>query len=498
MASLPSRARGERRAAVLIGQLAGYLCALVCVGSAHPVQASGFATARFSGEHATAADGTPGAIYYNPAGLSLLDGQQLMLEGTLAIRSASYDRAPESIDPSTLDTAQGAGFSRQQAIDALAGEATLDDIVLLPFVGVTSDLGMPTSPLRVGVAFFVPFGGQSSWNEEAASDSFPGATDGSGRWYNIEGTIRSMAGALGAAYRIESARLSFGLAGNLYFSQVNTLRARNADGTDNLVTADGGLLEGRSLLDVTGVHFGLGAGVLWEPLPDALWLGASYQSQPGFGTMELSGTLKNTLGGAQPSPPLDVVFTQELPDIVRLGVRTRPWPAVELRLGADWTRWSQLREMCLANADVSDLEQACATQSDGSLVNSDYTADVAQIFRRRWDDAFGARVGGSYFFGGDELELAGGVGFDSNAIPDSTLDPSLFDMNKVSFTLGSTYRVNAHVALSLTLTEVLYLERDTRGTTGNEALERPSRQPANAGIYRQNTVLISPAVQLSL
>lgn len=461
-------------------------------------QASGFATARFSGEHATAADGTPGAIYYNPAGLSLLDGQQLMLEGTLALRTASYERAPDSIDPSTLDAAEQAGLSRQEARDALAGEATLDDLVLLPFVGVTSDLGMPASPLRLGAAFFVPFGGQSSWDEQAASTSFPGASDGSARWYNIEGTIRSMAGALAAAYRIESARLSFGVAGNLYFSEVNTLRARNADGTDNLVAADGGLLEGRSLLDVSGVHFGFGAGVLWEPLPDALWIGGSYQSQPGLGTMELSGTLKNTLAGAQPSAPVDVVFTQELPDIVRLGVRTRPVPAVELRLGADWTRWSRLRSMCLANADVSDLEGACATRQDGSLVSSDAMSDVVQVFQRQWDDGFGVRVGASYFVGSDQLELAGGVGFDSNAIPDSTLDPSLFDMDKLSFTLGSTYRVNAHVALSLTLTEVLYLERDTRGTTGNEALDQPSRQPVNAGLYEQNTVLIQPSVLLSL
>jgi long-chain fatty acid transport protein len=125
-------------------------------------------------------------------------------------------------------------------------------------------------------------------------------------------------------------------------------------------------------------------------------------------------------------------------------------------------------------------------------------SDVIQIFQRQWDDGFGARVGASYFFGGDELELAGGVGFDSNAIPDATLDPSLFDMDKLSFTLGSTYRVNAHLALGLTLTEVLYLERDTRGTSGNEALAQPSRQPVNAGLYRQNTVLIQPSILLSL
>jgi long-chain fatty acid transport protein len=283
----------------------------------------------------------------------------------------------------------------------------------------------------------------------------------------------------------------------LYFSTVNTLRARNANGTDNLVSGTGSLAEGRSLLDVSGVHFGLGAGVLWEPIRNALWVGASYQSQPGFGSMHLTGTLRNTLGAAQPAPPADVLFTQELPDVVRLAMRTRPWRAVEFRVSADWTRWSNLDAMCLANDDVGDPDAACATRGDGSLVNAKYRADVIQIFQRRWDDGFGVRVGGSYFWE-DALELYAGAGFDSNAIPDSTLDPALYDMDKLSFTLGATFRMNAHVRLSLSLIEVLYFERDTRGGEGNEAFEAPSRQPANAGLYEQNTFIIQPALQFSL
>jgi long-chain fatty acid transport protein len=482
------RVAGARRGAATV---------LVAMALAARAEASGFATARFAGDHSTAADGTPAAIYYNPAGLSLLDGQHLMLDATLAFRSARYTRSPDAIDASTLDAVEQAGLDERAASDALSGESKLNDVVLLPFVGVTTDLGMPDSPVRIGAAFFVPFGGQSSWDTTDVSPDFPGAQDGSARWYNIEGTIRSMAGALGVSYRIEAARLSFGVAGNLYFSEVSTLRARNANGTDNLVAGDGSLLEGRSWLDVSGVHFGLGAGVLWEPVEERLWVGASYQSQPGFGTMELSGQLHNTLGRAQPAPPADVIFTQELPDIVRLGVRGRIVPEVELRAAADWTAWSRLRAMCLANEDVSDIDDACETSGDGSLVHTEHAADVIQIFQRRWVDGFGLRVGASYFWG-DEVELYGGVGFDSNAIPSSTLDPALFDMAKYSFTLGGTYRVSEHLALSLTLIEVLYLDRDTRGVAGNESFELPSKQPANAGVYEQNTFLVQPAVQLSL
>ncbi len=485
------------RRAGIIRTWVGCLTSMTILTVASRADASGYASARFGGEHSTAADGLPTAIYYNPAALSLLDGQQLLIDASIALRTASYVRAPDAINASTLAAVERAGLERQGAIDALSGEGTLDNVILLPFVGVVSDLGMPANPFRVSAAFFVPFGGQSAWDEQAANDSFPGASDGSTRWYNIEGTISSLAGALGASYRIEAARLSFGLAGNLYFSTVNTLRARNANGTDNLVSGGGDIAEGRSLLDVSGVHFGLGAGVLWEPIGNALWVGASYQSQPGFGSMRLTGTLRNTLGSAQPAPPDDVLFMQELPDIVRLAVRARPWRAVELRVSGDWTRWSRLDAMCLANDAVGDPDAACATRNDGSLVDAASRADVIQIFQRRWDDGFGVRVGGSYFWD-DALELYAGANFDSNAIPDSTLDPALYDMGKLTFTLGATFRMTANVMLSLSLLEVLYFERDTRGQEGNETFDAPSGQPSNAGLYKQNTFIIQPALLLSL
>jgi len=332
-------------------------------------------------------------------------------------------------------------------------------------------------------------------DEQEPDATFPGASDGPARWYVIEGTIRSLAAALGAAYRIDAARLSIGVSGTLYRNEVHTVRARNANASDNLVAASGALIEGRSLLDVSGTAFGLGAGVLWEAIERALWLGASYQSQPGFGTLELSGTLANTLGAASPAAPVDVVFTEELPDIVRLAGRVRPHPDVELRAQLSWERWSQLEQMCLADAGVDDVQAACATEQDGGLRNPQYASDIVQVFDRDWDDTLGVRAGASYFAGSD-LELLVGAGFDTSAIPDRTLDPALFDMDKLSLALGAAYRLGA-VTLSLTLTDVIYFERDTRDVAGNEALALPSRQPSNTGVYTQNTFLLQPAALLS-
>ena len=57
---------------------------------------------------------------------------------------------------------------------------------------------------------------------------------------------------------------------------------------------------------------------MFEAVTDRLWLGASYQAQPGLGTIALDGTLTRMLDGA--SAPADAVtYRQALPDIVRLG-----------------------------------------------------------------------------------------------------------------------------------------------------------------------------------
>ena len=41
----------------------------------------------------------------------------------------------------------------------------------------------------------------------------------------------------------------------------------------------------------------------------------------------------------------------------------------------------------------------------------------------------------------------------------------------------------------LTVTNVFYLERDTRGVVTTERLAVPSRQPSSAGIYNQNALV---------
>lgn len=467
--------------------------------------ASGFAAARFGGEHGNPTETNASTIYYNPAGFGLSEGTQLMLDLNLAFRSATYDRGEGQVsnysDGDPFAEGGPAAGQQQLATTANSGPSTLDNQIYSPMVGVTTDFGLDL-PLKLGLGFYAPFGGQAVWDEAEnateLNDAFPGSGDGSVRWFSIDGSIRTLAFTGGLAFNIKPARLSLGLSGNYLLSEVKTLRARNADGTDNLITPDGRLKEGRSLVDVSSNDISLGAGALWEALDDQLWLGLSWQSRPNLnGKMIYEGTLDNALATAEPSQS-DVKFTSSLPDIFRLGGRFRPTESWELRLFGDLTRWSALKEQCLLNAVIADddIDRVCETNEDGSLV--DQTADsaqVVQVLRRNWTDAFGVRLGASWFFN-DMFEFVAGAGFDSNAVPDETLDPALMDMNKLTFSLGTHVQVTKFLQLGVTGTEVLYFERDTNDTATLGDLVPPSRQPGNGGTYKQNIFLLNTNARL--
>ena len=144
-------------------------------------------------------------------------------------------------------------------------------------------------------------------------------------------------------------RVSIGISGNVVMSEVKTIRARNSDGGNDIE------LEGRSLIDVSGITGSLGVGIIGEIEPEKVWIGFSYQSQPGFGETALKGTLTNNLSGSL-EPAADVKLLQSLPDVYRLGVRARPVKEVELRLFGDVTNWSVFDRQCIIPSTQDDCK----------------------------------------------------------------------------------------------------------------------------------------------
>lgn len=444
------------------------------------VYAGGYATARFGGEHGHPATDHPTAIYYNPAGLAAGKGTRIYVEGLLVHRTASYERPTGAIDD------EGGG-TPANAIDANSGKSELSNILASPFLGVASDLGIDN--LGVGLAFYAPFGGQASWGTDDQFDGnqqYPGAVDGAQRWHSIDGAQRVLYVTLGAAYRLPG-NLTIGVGLNGVMQSLETLRARNLDGTDDLVSLDGGVKEGRTYTEGSQNTFSIGVGVQWAP-NDKLRIGASYQSVPGFGESKLEGQLITKFGSSPAGVPTDTVLLLQLPDIFRFGLSYRVSPKIEVRLAGDYTRWGMFDQHCLLTR-VDDPE--CTLNEDGSIDTLSEGASALLAVVRNWKDTFGVRVGGSYF-ASSALEAFAGVGFDSSAVPDETMEAGLMDMNKIVSSAGVRYALmDKTLTLTSAFTNVFYMSRDIDVRGPMDAPVSPSASPDGAGKYSQSINLLT-------
>lgn len=479
----------------------------VVASASNTADASGISAARFGGEHGHPTTDNPTAIYYNPAGIALSKGTHIFVDGTIALRWASYTRP--AAGPSDVAMGETPVQSSDRTLDlapgANDGKATLFNAVAAPFFGVTSDFG--TDFIYGGVSVSVPFGGAAVWDKNptySGNDQFPGARDGVARWYSIHGSIRSFYFTGALAYNIRKIGLSIGLSGSAIRSSVETIRARNTDGTDDLIGGtdeNPSLKEGRSYLNVKGWQGGFGIGLVYDVLKlGKYFIGASYQSQPNVaGGMKLKGTLSNALALTEPAET-DVEFLQQLPDIIRLGVRVRPTEKYELRAFADYTRWSVFSKQCVLDRSqpdrTCDFANTSSALDDPENFGGDAHPSVTQHLPRFWKDGGGVRIGGSYWFV-PPLETYVGLGYDSTAVPVETLDPALMDAHKFSIAAGFRWQVIKHFAFAFTLTELIYARTSTKGKSALNRFQSPTKQPSGNGVYKQFIQLFNIYVDVS-
>jgi long-chain fatty acid transport protein len=420
-------------------------------------RASGFATARFGGEHGSVTATNPTSLYYNPGALGFSEGVHLMLDGNLALRSVTWEHPPAASDPPDPPGAEGAN----------AGKAEAFNVFGAPALGASVRIG----DLTLGAGLFVPFGGRVEFSENpdfVGDATYPLAADGVQRWHTIRGALSYLYGTLGAAYRV--GRFSFGLSANLVSASVETLRAYSPSG-DTLPRTD---QEARAELEFHEIVGSFGAGVLFEAVSERLWLGASYQAQPGLGEMTLPGTLVVTYQGVERRDSVEL--HQALPDIVRVGGRYRASKDTELRFFGDLTRWSLMQTQCVALAN-----HPCIVTPTGADAGD---GGVFWNLRRHWRDTFSLRAGGSRWIR-PELELFLGLGFETAATRDETLEPELPDSVSLQGAFGARFELVPRIFLAGSYTHLYYLPRDNIGKSELSDADVPTKRPDGGGKYTQ-------------
>jgi long-chain fatty acid transport protein len=438
------------------------------VGGSRDAQAAGFASQRIGGEQGGVIATNPTALYFNPGAMGFTGGGGLGAYTTLAFRKVTYDRPGANTDKTVGD--EGIGNT---------GRASLFNVFGGPALGGMARIGN----LVLGFGFFAPFYGVSHWdknNSLSAADkaTYPLAVDGVQRWLGggIDGQLNVYYFTWGAAYRFGP--LSIGASGNAIYSKLVSTSATNASGNAQADTT----LEWRSTIDVDGIYGSFGVGAMLEAVPDQVYIGAGYQSQPGMGEMTMNGKL-NLNGFSMGNNTINVDLKESLPDVLRGGVRWHlkdaPW---ELRLMGDWTRWSEFTHMCIVNAG-----KPCVINADGSSPTKGQP--VAQNLRRNWDDTYGVHLGASYWPRYD-VELFAGAWFETAAVPDATMSPDFTDAVSLTGGLGARFRVSSGLFLALSYNHQQFLDRNNIAKSqlafNNGAnVKIPTQEPDGGGIYKQ-------------
>jgi long-chain fatty acid transport protein len=442
--------------------------AAACLLSASSAHASGYLNPRLADPRGHPALSNPYAIYFNPAALGGMRGTNIVVDGTLAWRTADVTRFATALSPLLPGSPDDPTYVRSNT-----GDAHASNIVGIPFLAASSDFGQRN--FFAGIGAYVPFGGAAKFDQRdefAGNATARGAVDGPQRWGLISGTQQAIytTGALGL--RLPDERLSFAVSGSAVLSSIAHYQARNLGGNDDIAT------EGRALVDVSGVQGSMSAGVYWEPLPDQqLRFGASYAVRPAFGETRLPGTLRQRYGNTNSDKDVDLLLSY--PDVIRVGAAARPWgPSVELRLDAEYVLWSAFERQC-----VVERGQSCNIGLDGAEIFApgQTAAHVLLAINRKWKNAAAVRAGVGYFLD-DKTELYGAIGFDTSAIPKATLEPTYPDAFKLMGSLGARREIGQGIVLGASYTYVGYLSVET-GRQNLFGAAGASRVPNEDGRY---------------
>ncbi len=336
-----SRAHLPISGALLLG--ASYLAVI-----APPLAASGtrigfkdaFATMRGDAFVATAND--PAAIYYNPAGITQLSGQDLSISAYYISLGADYTSAV---------TGTKTSMNQQNKI--------------LPQVYYT---WTPSgSRVSLGLGFYQPFGLATDWPTTTGFRTF--ATQNEETVYTLTPVI---------AWRIND---QWSIGGGLTFNRLNVDLRRGI----GILPTD----EFRFKAHGSDVSFDVG--IRWQPTPQHAF-GICYRHQTSF-----------ALSGTADSAPFimgeSATATLPFPETITAGYSYRPTPEWNIEADLDWTNWTRVNTLVVSkpsgpialplNWKSGFFYELGATRylKEGWLVSAGYTYTDNSVPASTWNPA---------------------------------------------------------------------------------------------------------------
>lgn len=362
----------------------------------------------FSGEAAAADD--PSTIFFNPAGMTELEGVQLSTGGTaLFVNSAQENRGSSRTQP---------GVAGETAIAGSSGGNPFASIVPVPAFYASAHLG--GTPLWLGLGISAPFGLKLEYDA-----GFFGRYDSLAselKTYNVQPSI---------AVRINDS-LSLGGGVDIQYADVTLT---NALPGLSMASPDG-------LYEVQGDDLSLGWNIGVLAKVGKARLGLHYRSGMEHrlkGTQSLSG-LTGALSAANGMQPVEAPLN--LPDIVTASIAYELAPATRMMATARFYNWSVFKRLEIIPETGSSLVKTLA-------------------YKDSWSLAAGAEHDLS-----DRLTLRAGAMFDRTPTNPDYLSTRVPDGDRTWLSLGATVGLTAHLSVDISYAHV-FVERQLMDRTDN-------------------------------
>jgi long-chain fatty acid transport protein len=394
---------------------------LLALGAAE-ARASGFQLAEqsarglgnaFAGGAAVAAD--PSTIFYNPAGMTRLDGTQI--SGTISFIFPSgewSDRGSKDAFGSPLTGGDGSNGGVTAIVPIFYLLYTIDE------------------QWSLGLGVNVPFGLATEWTSTWKS-----------RYQAIESDIKTINVQPSVAYRIDD-QWSVGAGVDYQYIDVRLTQAVDYGtiAVASLGPAPANALglspqgnDGRGIIEGDDTSWGFNFGALYE-MDEATRFGVHYRSKIKH---RLTGDGKFTI--PEKAKPLqatgafvdtDVVANITLPETINLsGVHDldEDWTVMG---DVQWTRWSRIESI--------DIDYKNPAQPASSL-------DL------QWDDTFKLAAGADYKYS-DKVTLRFGVAYDQDPTKRQTRSARLPTNDRYWLSMGFTYQMKENMTLDFGYTHI--------------------------------------------
>lgn len=417
-----------------------YILSSVLITASVTANAAGFALIEqsgsgmgnaFAGAAAVAEDAS--TIYFNPAGMTYVEGTQIV--GTLHLINTSADFNDKG---SINGTARPLGDEGSNA----------GDLSFVPNFYYKRDI---SDTIKFGLGISVPFGLKTEYDK-----------DWLGRFQAVKSEVKTININPSLAFKVND-QLSLGAG----------LSAMRLEAELTSAVNFGPFGEGYSRVKGDDWGFGFNLGAIYQATSDTR-LGIAYRSKV---EQHLDGDVKFDHPAGLPAPFLaatpngNVTADVTLPESLSLSVFSKLDDKWDLLGDVTWTRWSQFQELRVVRDSGSTLT----------------------VTPENWDNTMRYSIGVNYHYS-DSLKLRAGLAYDEEAISDSYRTARIPGNDRKWLTLGLGWQATAMTKLDVGYAHLFISDADINDDQSTPIAPSPFGKGAINGDYDGSVDILSVQV----